>query len=432
MKKSATPKNRGYKSMKSGYLPVIKAHSGIISAAFLLMVFSGFGQSVFIGVFLPDIQHYFNIDKTTLGSIYAAATICSAALMAWSAKLLDQIQLRKFITLILIGLAVGCGLMGTAFHPVMLFAAFLCLRQFGQGLMTLSATTMINRYIEDGKGRAQSITQNGMPLHGALFPLAATIILNTYGFTASWLGYAAFVLFGLVPFFWFFLRAHEEKTHKAWSQRMAEKEAATPLGALSDEWTRKRVLGDWRFYIIMAVMVIGPCFGTAIFFYQTTIADSLGLSPTLFTTGFIVFTIASVIAALIAGAVMDHYGEAYLLTSFPIIYALGLVLLAGASGLTSLYIALIMIGIAGGIMSITGGPLFAKMYGTKHFASIKSLHFIAIILASAISPPLCGFMLDSGFEISEILYYFAIYSALAWIIILLCIKTITTKKVLSA
>ena len=418
--------------MKSGYLPVIKAHSGIISAAFLLMVFSGFGQSVFIGVFLPDIQHHFGIDKTTLGSIYAAATVCSAALMAWSAKLLDQIPLRKFILFILIGLAVGCALMGTAFHPLMLFPAFLCLRQFGQGLMTLAGTTMINRYIEEGNGRAQSITQNGLPLHGALFPFAGTVILGTFGFTASWLGYSGFILFILVPFFWFFLRAHEEKTHKVWSARMEAKEAANPLGALSDEWTRKRVLGDWRFYMIMAVMVIGPCFGTAIFFYQTTIAESLELSPALFTTGFVFLTIASVIAALIAGAVMDNYGEKFLLTSFPLIYAIGLVLLASANGLIGLYVALAMIGVGGGIMSITGGPLFAKMYGTKHFGSVKSLHFITMILASAISPPLSGWMLDSGFEISEILYYFAIYSALAWVFILFCIKTITKKKEITA
>lgn len=414
--------------MKSGYLPVIKAHSGIISAAFFLLVFSGFGQSVFIGVFLPDIQHHFGIDKTTLGSIYAAATICSAALIAWSARFLDQMPLRKFILLILIGLAMGCALMSAAFHPVMLFAAFLCLRQFGQALMPLAGTTMINRYIEKGNGRAQSITQNGQPLHSAIFPLAATVILGSFGFTASWLGYAAFILFVLVPFFWFFLRAHEEKTHKAWSARMDAKEAATPLGALSDEWTRKRVLADWRFYMIMAVMVISPCFGTAIFFYQTTIAESLSLSPALFTTGFIFLTIASVVAALVAGAVMDNYGEKFLLTTFPLIYAIGLVLLANADGLIGLYIALCMVGIAGGIVSITGGPLFAKMYGTKHFASIKSMHFIAIILSSAISPPLCGWMLDSGFEISEILYYFAIYSALAWIFILFCIKAITTKK----
>lgn len=414
--------------MKQGYLPVIKAHSGLISAAFLLMVFSGFGQSVFIGVFLPDIQKHFDIDNTLLGSLYAAATLTSAFIMIWSGKYLDQIPLRKFIMIVLAGLALGCLLFATAFHPLMLFPAFLCLRQFGQGLMTLSGTTMINRYIETGNGRAQSIAQNGLPIHAALFPLCATIILNAVGFTMSWLIYAAFILFILMPFFWYFLRAHEEKTHKLWDQRMSDKAATLPLGQLPDEWTRRRVLCDWRFYMIMSVMIIGPCFGTAIFFYQTAIAQSLSIDSTLFTTGFIFLTIASISCALVAGTVMDNYGEKYLLGTFPILYGIGLVLLSNAAGLITLYIALAMIGAAGGIMSITGGPLFAKMYGTKHFASIKSLSFIIVIVASAISPPLCGYMLDSGFEISEILFYFALYSVAAWIIILPCMNAITKKE----
>jgi len=303
------------------------------------------------------------------------------------------------------------------------------LSQFGQGLMTLAATTVINRYIEIGNGRAQSVAQMGLPVHAALFPLCATMILGAIGFTASWIAYAAFIVLILMPFFWFFLRAHEEKTHKQWSQRMNEKAAQSTLdGALPDEWTRRRVLRDWRFYIILSVMLIGPCFGTAIFFYQTTIAESLSMAPALFTTGFIFLTGASILSALIAGPVMDNYGEKYLLTSFPILYAAGLVLLSGAGGLLGLYSALSLIGAAGGIMSITGGPLFAKMYGTKHFASIKSLNFMAIIIASAISPPLCGLLLDSGFEIGDVLFYFALYSALAWIFILLCIQKITRHR----
>ena len=412
--------------MKAGYIPVIKAHGGLISAAFLLMVFSGFGQSVFIGVFLPDIQAHFSIDKTTLGSIYAAATICSAIAMVWSGKLLDQLKLRNFITLTLLGLALGCLLLGTAFHPLMLFPAFFCLRQFGQGLMTLSGTTMINRYIEDGRGRAQSIAQNGLPVHGALFPLAGALLLQHFGFMTSWLGYACFVVIVLVPFFWFFLRAHEDKTHRAWSERMAAKDAAAAASgigaALSDEWTRNRVLKDWRFYALLSIMMIPPCFGTAVFFYQTAIAESLELEHSVFATGFFFLTIASVATTLIAGPVMDQYGEKSLLIAFPVFYAAGLAGLAYADGLVGLYIALALIGAGGGIMSITGGPLYAKMYGTKHFASIKSLNVMSMIVASALSPPLCGYMLDYGFEIGQILLYFAIYTAAAWVFILATIR----------
>ncbi|MFP4312890.1 MAG: MFS transporter [Alphaproteobacteria bacterium] len=416
------------KSLKTGFIPVIKTYKGLIAAAFTLMVFSGFCQSVFFGVYLPEIQDRFEIKKTALGSLYAAATVLSALLMAWSGKFLDSMPLTRFISVVLIGLALGCVLMALATHPLMLFLAFLLLRQFGQGLMTLSGTTAINRYIEEGRGRAQSLAQTGLPVHSALFPVAGIFILESLGYTASWIVYAVFIVLVLLPFYWILLRSHEEKTHKVWRDKIDEAERTTPADLLPDQWTRNRVLKDWRFYVIMAVMIIPPCFGTCVFFYQSVLADHHGITAAAFAGGFVFLTLASVTSALVAGVVMDQWGEGPLLLSFPLIYALGLLALAFAPGMVGAYIGLSIIGIGGGMMTITGGPLFAKLYGTKHYGSIKSLSVIAMILASAVSPPLAGYLLDNDIGIASILVYFALYSLLAWGIIVAGIKKITKTE----
>lgn len=424
----------GTAKIRAGFIPVIKAYKGLISIAFLLMVFSGFGQSVFFGIYLPDIQNRFGIDKTTLGSIYAAATVLSALAMVWSGKFLDTMPLRRFIVFVLCGLAAGCVVMGLATHPVMLFLAFLLLRQCGQGLMILSGTTAINRYIDEGRGRAQSIAQSGLPVHAALFPLIGHFIIDAMGYSASWLSYSAFILCVLLPLFMIFLRHHESKTHAGWKKRIddQDRENLSQQSLQSHipkmEWTRGRVLKDWRFYMIMIAMTIPPCFGTVIFFYQTTIADALGMGDATFAGGFVFLTIASVASALIAGSIMDSLGEKPLLLSFPILYALGLYMLSAYDSVFATYAALSIIGFGGGITSITGGPLFAKMYGTKYYGSIKSLSITAMILASAVSPPLTGYLLDSGIGIAEILFYFAIYSIAAWCIVAAFINKITGEK----
>lgn len=417
------------KHLRPGFIPVLKAYKGLLAAAFTLMVFSGFGQSVFFGAYLPEIQTRFGIDKTTLGSIYSAATISSALLMAWSGKFLDTMPLTRFITIILVGLALGCALMGVATHPAILFLAFLCLRQFGQGLMVLAGTTAINRYIEEGRGRAQSMAQTGLPIHAALFPITGLFILKTIGFSASWLLYSGFIIAVLIPFYYVLLKSHEEKTHKAWKTKLEEDEKSTPLDLLPDQWTRKRVLMDWRFYAIMAVMVIPPCFGTAVFFFQSIVAETNGITQTAFAGGFIFLTLASVISALAAGIIMDQYGEKPLLLSFPIIYALGLICLASGFGILSAYAGLAIIGLGGGIMSITGGPLYAKMYGTKHYGSIKSLSIISMVVASAVSPPLTGYLLDTNISIDQVLIYFSVYAFAAWIFIAASIGKITKNEV---
>ena len=125
---------------------------------------------------------------------------------------------------------------------------------------------------------------------------------------------------------------------------------------------------------------------------------------------------------------MDKYGENPLLLSFPLLYGLGLIILASPYSLAMTYIGLAILGAGGGIMSITGGPLFAKMYGTKHYASIKSLSIISMVLASAVSPPLTGYLLDTQITIDTVFLFFALYCFLAWIFMLWGIKRITNDE----
>lgn len=414
--------------LKPGFLPVLKSHKGLIAAAFTLMVFSGFGQSVFFGIYLKEIELRFSLDKTSVGSIYAAATVLSAILMAWSGKFLDTAPLSRFVSIILCGLALGCLFMGLATHPIMLFFAFLFLRQFGQGLMVLSGTTAINRYIENGRGRAQSMAQTGLPIHAALFPILGIIILEHLGYTQSWLLYTSFIVLVLIPFFFVLLRNHEVKTHQDWRAKIDEQEKNSDAQLLPDQWTRNAVLKDWRFYMIMTIMVIPPCFGTAVFFFQSAIADNIDISQATFASGFIFMTAASVIGSLLAGVLIDKYGEHIVLMSFPVFYASGLILLAQSQGLIILYAGLISLGFGGGMMAITGGPLFAKMYGTKHYASIKSLSVIAMILASAVSPPLTGYLLDINIGIDKILIYFAGYAFISWAFMTFSIRKILRNE----
>ena len=125
---------------------------------------------------------------------------------------------------------------------------------------------------------------------------------------------------------------------------------------------------------------------------------------------------------------MDKYGEKPLLLSFPLLYASGLITLAVFQNIAAAYAGLFIIGLGGGIMSITGGPLFASMYGTKNYGSIKSLSMITMVLASSVSPPLAGYLLDSGMGIGTIFIFFAAYSIFAWLILCLGIGKIIKRE----
>lgn len=396
-------------------IKLFKEHGGLITLCFLMIFFSVFGQSIFFGVYLPMIREEIGLSKTYTGALYAGATITSAILIIFTGKKLDDYPLRYFVIGVLIMLAIGCLTMSFVHSAITLFIAFLILRQFGQGLLCLSSSTSINRYMNKNRGKAIAITGLGGSLHMMVFPVAALALNDYFDWRVMWQFYAAFIVFALLPLFWFGLKSHQGGRHTAWQNRV-KAETAQALEEISKHWTRKEVLSHWKFYAILAVMAVAPFVGTVIFFYQHELALSLGLEPIAFAASFPLFTIASVIASLGAGHIIDLYGEKLALITYPALYALGLVALTQGTGLGFVYIGMFSIGAANGIMSTTGGPLLSKLYGTKHLGGIKSIVFSWSIFASAVSPFLFGLLMDKGIDIKLLFFICSFYASIVWLL----------------
>jgi len=406
---------------------LLSEHGGLIVVCFLFIFFSIFGQSVFFGVYLPAIQEDLNLTKTALGLIYAKATIASSIVIIFAGKGLDYYPLRNFVAVVLCGLALGCFVMASAQSTLMLLLAFFLLRQFGQGLLVLCSSASINRYLDKNRGKAVALTSLGSSLQLMIFPILALSLDGFVGWRTAWNYYGFFVLFVLLPGFWFYLKTHQTKTHAKWQQNVKAQSEDEQVKK-RDQWTRKRVLRDWRFYGIVAIAMISPFVGTVIFFYQRELAESLSITPMAFAASFPFFTVSMIASSFISGAIIDKYGEKAALVSYPIIYSVGLFLMSAGSGLAVTYSGMVVLGLSTGIMSTIGGPLLAKYYGTKHLASIKSLLFSTSILASALSPFIFGFFMDQGYEITTLFSSVIYYSGVVWILAFPICRNVKVKQ----
>jgi MFS family permease len=410
---------------------LLSENGGLLACGFLLIFFSGFGQSVFFGAYLPAIQLDLDLSKTAIGSIYAAATVLSSIMIIFSGKGLDVVRLRNFVAVVLLGMALGCLLMAYAVNTIILFFAFLLLRHFGQGLSTLSAQTSINRYLDKNRGKAVALISLGGVAMIAFFPLLALYLEPHMTWRTAWLYYAAFIFVVLVPSFWLFLRGHQSKTHAQWEARVKkeqEERNADALDAFEDEWTRKNVIMNWRFYAIVSLTFLAPFIGTAVAFYQHDIAESLSITPLAFASSFSLFTLASLISTLGSGYVIDKYGEKPVLIAFSFTYAIGLTLLTSGMSLTVVFAGMFLLGGGGGMIGTVGGPLLVQLYGTKHLGAIKSLLFSTGILSSALSPLMMGYLQDQGIDIMTQFSWFIYYTAIIWVVAIpLCAKKSKSK-----
>lgn len=400
--------------MLKSSLSLIRDHFAIIASGFLLIFFSIFGQTVFIGVFLPDIREELGLSQSLTGTIYGAATFLSAIIVIYTGKKFDDVPMLKFLSLTFIGLAIGCFLFANATGPVMLFIAFLLLRQFGQGLMVFAASTSINRYLDEGRGRAMAITSFAAPIHTAIFPLMALTLMEYAAWQTLWMGFAAFVLIILWPLFALLLKDHERTTHTQWQNKVFEEERQAALyGDNPGHFTRKDALGDWKIYALIATLIVPPCFTTALFFFQAEIAFAKDISQLEFAGSLGLFTIFSILASVVSGILIDKFGEAPSLGIQPILYFIGMAVIILAGNPWMLSLGLGFIGASEGFARTTGGPVLARLYGTKHLGAIKAMVFSTLIVASALSPVLVGVLLDLDFHIMDIFVAFNIYIALA-------------------
>jgi MFS family permease len=403
----------------AAYIRLVGRHPRLVSFGFLAALASSFGQTYVIGVFGPSLQRELDLGHTGWGVIYLIGTLASAALLPRTGKLIDRIDLRRYVAAVTALLAVACAVMAGALGPVSLVVAIFLLRHGGQGLMSHTAVTTMARYFEDGRGRAIAIASLGFAAGEALLPFAAVIAIAELGWRLSYGLVGVALAAGVLPALLWLLRGHGER-HQSHLDSLAS--AAASGAAIARSWTRGEVLRDFRFYLLAPGVVAPALVITALFFHHLNIADAKGWSHGWITGSYVIFAGAVTSTALACGPLIDRLGGRRLVAAMLVPLALGLVFLAELDHPAAVWPYFIAIGIAVGISHTAVTAMWAELYGVAHIGAIRSLVTAVAVFASALGPVTVGALMDAGVTIDRALWYLAIYVALAAIGILLALR----------
>jgi hypothetical protein len=80
----------------------------VIIFGFIFTFFSSFGQSFFLGLFNSSIRNELSITHGQFGSIYASATLLSSFVLVWIGKKIDDVNVIKFASYVVIFLSISC------------------------------------------------------------------------------------------------------------------------------------------------------------------------------------------------------------------------------------------------------------------------------------------------------------------------------------
>ena len=376
-----------------------------IAGGCTLTFFSAVGQTYFISASVAEWQAAFDLSHGEFGRLYMFATLASAICLPFVGRLVDIIRADHMVALVVPILAVAALLAGYASSiPVLVLAIFL-LRLFGQGMMTHMALTATGRWFVAERGRAVSLVVLGHQGGEATLPLAVAAITIAYGYSVSWIAAAAALLVFALPFaYWCY------HTPRVPHGQLSKETSSSPTVR---SWTRREVIRDPIFWVLLVGILAPPFIGTTIFYHQNYLTTLNDWPPQLFATSLLVMALTTVSFALFMGAVIDRFGSRSVLPFLLLPLAAACFALAFSGPAYTLFIVMVLLGISYGISSTLFGAFWPEVYGLANLGAIRSITISAAVFATAAGPGLTGTLIDKGVSLPTQMIYLGAYCLLA-------------------
>ena len=382
----------------------------VIIFGFIFTFFSSFGQSFFLGLFNSSIRNELSITHGQFGTIYASATLVSSFFLIWLGKKIDDINIFKFASFVILLLSFSCFFFSKISSVTILFIAIFLMRFSGQGMMSHTATTTISRYFSKSRGKALSTGWFGLSTAEFILPVLIIYLLTIYDWRNIWMTISVVVIIFL-PLVSYILVKNLNLDSREDDINENHKEENIK------QWKRIEVIKDYKFYIVCANMLAMPWIATGVFVYQSFILESKGWGPYVIAQSFMAYSVLSVITLFFSGFLIDKFTSKKLLIYMNIPLLLASATLFYFNNPISSFLFLGLIGITNGFANVLGSSTWAEIYGVKYIGSIKALTTALMVFATAFGTAMFGFLIDIGFSIEEISIISGLYISISLILL---------------
>ena len=385
----------------------------IVAISTLSIVCSIPGQTAGVGVFTDYLIAALGTTRSHLATAYLIGTITSGLILPYAGKLLDRIGVRLMSVLSSVGLGASLLILSNvgpihdrlhvpincpALPIIVGGCAFLLIRFFGQGNMTMVGRVAMGKWFNHWRGIATAIA--GVPI--AFGFNAAPWILNKLIAAAGW-RQACWILAGSIGIGMALLGAifFREKPEdcgllmdgKVIDPKDTEKNA---IHAVYKQFTRLEAIRTVSFWGISLGLATHSLIITAIAFHITDIGLEMGKTreealmmffyssfisiPTRFVISYFVDNTALRLKWVLLGmaAVMGGYTAGLMYFNTPL----------------GLWTTTICFGMSGGIFGVLLNVAFPRYFGRDHLGAISGLNMSVLVIASAIGPALFSLCKD--------------------------------------
>jgi len=391
-----------------------------LAGGFLLMLFSSFGQTFFIGMSGNDLRETFNLSGGAFGGIYMLATLASAMTLPWLGRTLDVMPGWKVARFTIPALAFACVLIAVAPNIVVLTLALYLLRLFGQGMMTETAFTETGRWFVANRGRAMAVIVQGAQAGTAVLPAALVLVHGMSGdWRTAWFASAAILMLVGLPAIVALMRV----------ERVPQSTEAKSLTArTARDWTRGEVVRDPMLYLLLAGVLAPSFVGTVIFFHQGYLIETRHYDPLAFAAAFTVMSVVTVVFGFVSGALIDRFGSLNLLPFSLLPLAAAAAVVGWVTPVWGVYLFMVLLGVSNGLTSTLFGALWPEVYGLANLGGIRAITVSAMVLSSALGPGITGALIDGGIPLPTQMVWMAGWCVLASVALAMAARRILSRE----
>ena len=167
-------------------------------------------------------------------------------------------------------------------------------------------------------------------------------------------------------------------------------------------WSQKEILNKRSFYLFAPTAFLVGFILTALFFFQTFIAEYKGWTIEWMALNITAYAISSFTFSILAGPIIDRYSarKVFPFILIPMIVGLGFLSILSHPVATTLF--WFFVGISAGLNPTLSNAIYAEEYGTLSLGGVRSLFAFVMIGSTALGPIFYSLMLDLGLTLNTI------------------------------
>ena len=286
-------------------------------------------------------------------------------------------------------------------------------------MMTHNAITAMGRWYVAQRGRAVSVASLGHQVGEAALPIIYVSIVATVGWRNTWLLSALVIMGFALPLVYALMR----------KERQPRSTDGVALNGAPKDWTRKEVLRDPIFWLILLGILAPGFIGTSIFFHQVYLVELRGWSMQAFAGSFVFMSVMNFSFALISGILIDRFSALTLLPTFLLPMAVSCFLLGGIEAQWGIFAFMALLGMSYGVSGTLFGALWPEIYGIRHLGSIRAIIVAFMVFSTAMGPGITGFLIDYGVDYPSQILVMGAYCLVASIAMMLVSRMVKRRNI---